>query len=421
MVNWGKLIFGGVDSSEYGIYITGEAVYNAPERDVEFIEVPGRNGSIAMDNGRYRNITVTYPAGTFGKTPEQFREALSDFRNAILSQKGYQKLEDTYHPEEYRMAVYASGLEVSAVNYGRAGEFELAFECKPQRWLSDGALPIPVDSGDILENPCVFDSQPLLEIEGYGTVSFNGYNVVLNNADVGNIDILPREADHDTEGFSRTYQYDRSLLNEDDVITVGATQFVFYMATSATTPETLFKQVTVTESSGGTITPTTVDYPSYSDSHRGNGLDLTVKTPAFTFGALSDTDTPIDKTVTYVVNGKTGNNVIMTYTATLHIICGYDYITFSLECVYDPAYNQNYLEFIAQKTTAESTLNVLGHPSYIDCELGEAYNADNDGYISLNKYVALGSDLPTLSPGENKIIFSNTITDLKITPRWWRV
>ena len=83
MVNWGKLIFGGVDSSEYGIYITGEAVYNAPERDVEFIEVPGRNGSIAMDKGRYKNITVTYPAGTFGKTREEFRDTLSDFRNVV--------------------------------------------------------------------------------------------------------------------------------------------------------------------------------------------------------------------------------------------------------------------------------------------------------------------------------------------------
>ena len=192
MVNWGKLIFGGVDSSDYGIYITGEAVYNAPEREVEFIDIPGRNGSLAMDKGRYNNITVTYPAGAFGKNQEDFREALSAFRNAILSQKGYQRLEDTYHPEEYRLGVYAAGLEVSPASRGKAGQFDLSFVCKPQRFLSIGDYPIPVDSGDILQNPTVFDSSPLLEVDGYGTVSFNGFDIELDDSPLGVVDLIPR-------------------------------------------------------------------------------------------------------------------------------------------------------------------------------------------------------------------------------------
>ena len=54
MVKWGHIIYGGVNSADYGIYITGEAVYNAPERDVEFVEVPGRNGALTLDNERYK-------------------------------------------------------------------------------------------------------------------------------------------------------------------------------------------------------------------------------------------------------------------------------------------------------------------------------------------------------------------------------
>ena len=53
--------FDGIDSKKYGVYITGEAVYNAPERDVEVISIPGRNGAYLLDNGRFSNITVTYP------------------------------------------------------------------------------------------------------------------------------------------------------------------------------------------------------------------------------------------------------------------------------------------------------------------------------------------------------------------------
>ena len=34
------LTFDGVDSDDYGIYITGEAVFNAPTRDVNMITIP---------------------------------------------------------------------------------------------------------------------------------------------------------------------------------------------------------------------------------------------------------------------------------------------------------------------------------------------------------------------------------------------
>ena len=75
----------------------------------------------------------------------------------------------------------------------------------------------------------------------------------------------------------------------------------------------------------------------------------------------------------------------------------------------------------AGETTVDSSLSILGNPTYIDCDLGEAYRIVNGDYVSLNASVALGSDLPTLAPGLNKVTFDNTVTDLKIAPRWWRI
>jgi len=187
VIDYGKLIYGDVDSSDYGIYISGEGVYNAPERAVEFVNVPGRNGAIALDQGRYENIQVTYPAMVLENDQESFRERLGRFRNAILSQKGYQRLEDSYHPDEFRMGVYHAGLSVSdLLTYHQGGNFELTFDCKPQRWLTVGDYPIPVESGDVLQNPTPFSSGPLLEIDGYGSVWFNGHHVKLDNAVLGN-------------------------------------------------------------------------------------------------------------------------------------------------------------------------------------------------------------------------------------------
>ena len=68
-----------------------------------------------------------------------------------------------------------------------------------------------------------------------------------------------------------------------------------------------------------------------------------------------------------------------------------------------------------------STASPLGNPTYIDCDLGEAYKIEDGEFLSLNKYIDLGSDLPVLAVGLSEITFDNTITEVKVTPRWWKV
>jgi phage-related protein len=414
-VEWRHLIFGDVDSANYGIYISGDGVYNAPERDVEFVSVPGRNGDIAMDQGRYNNITVTYPAGTFAKTQEEFREKLSDFRNAVLSQKGYQRLEDTYHPEEFRMAVYTSGLEVDPVNYNQAGEFELTFNCKPQRWLSVGALPIPVDSGDVLQNPTVFDSSPLLEVEGYGNISFNGFNITLDNSPLGVVSLIPRHSDGSAANFSKTYHFDRSLLDTGDTITVGGAVFFFDFHYAPN--DRVYSSVTYS------VNPASDATPSVTIGDGGSAFFVTMVTPALAFTALDEGDTEVQKLIALVVTATPTGKAAETLYVAVRIKCGYDYVTYDLVTSASGTVQTVKTENRFQSTpvTGNSTLPVLGNPTYIDCEIGEAYRIEDGEYKSSNSRVSIGADLPTLAPDSNKIIFDDTITDLKIAPRWWKV
>jgi phage-related protein len=64
-------------------------------------------------------------------------------------------------------------------------------------------------------------------------------------------------------------------------------------------------------------------------------------------------------------------------------------------------------------------MSALGHPTYVDCEIGEAYKIENDEFISLNRYIDLGSKVPVLKGGSNIITFDSTVTSLKVAPRWW--
>ena len=56
------LTFNGRSTHEFGIFISGESTYSAPERNVTSQEVPGRNGSLLFDLGNFKNISVKYPS-----------------------------------------------------------------------------------------------------------------------------------------------------------------------------------------------------------------------------------------------------------------------------------------------------------------------------------------------------------------------
>ena len=147
-----SIIFGGVDSADYGIYIGGEGTFNAPKRDVEMISIPGRNGAFALDKGRFENIEVEYSAFNYEENLATFAQQLSDFRNALCSVKGYAVLSDTFHPDEYRMAAYIDGLEIDPISYNTASQFTLRFNCMPQRYLTSGENEITVADGDTITN-----------------------------------------------------------------------------------------------------------------------------------------------------------------------------------------------------------------------------------------------------------------------------
>ena len=408
-----SIVFGGVDSADYGIYISGEGVFDAPKRDVEMIEIPGRNGAFALDNGRFENIEVTYPAFNFEPNDyETFAQNLSDFRNALCSQKGYQRLTDSFHPDEYRMAVYREGLDVKPVKYNTASEFNIVFDCKPQRWLTSGETEVTIaSSGDTLTNPTLFESSPMLEVKGYGTIEFNGYEIVLENETMGEVILV-------NSGTKTQVSIPQGMLNAGDSINIRKATFIW----RATKSNSSYKWVRT----------------SYSKTADSNAhASTTAEQPSTdTSGAYTFTTTFTDVTLTYGTSKTETNNVSATVVLKYS---GTDYtsvITAQQQIVYTGQsgiyFNHTVTKSGGKATaskvgngyadiTGESSMSLLGNSTYIDCDLGEAYKIVSTDVISLNKYIDLGSQLPTLSSGANMITFDNTITDFKVIPRWWKI
>lgn len=171
--------FGDVDSRSYAVGIYGDKLAEAPERDETFVSVPGRNGDLILDNGRYKNQTVPYKAYIIDK----YNSNVKGLRNALLSQKGYQRLQDSINPEEFRLG---KALPFDVDEYGilRAGEFTLQFNCKPQKFLTIGEEVITLTSNSSIYSDFVEEAKPLIRAYGTGSFSIGGVTIQITSANV---------------------------------------------------------------------------------------------------------------------------------------------------------------------------------------------------------------------------------------------
>ena len=174
------LTYDGVDSSSFGVFISGDGVFDAPARRGEMVSIPGRNGSIFMDEGVFENITIEYPAFIGTGYESLFRQKLGDLRSWLSSRGNYKRLTDTYHPDEFRLGIFREGLEVDPQHITRAGEFTMKFDCKPQRFLVSGETPQTFAASGSITNPELFPSAPLLEIVGTGTLTIGDYSLEID-------------------------------------------------------------------------------------------------------------------------------------------------------------------------------------------------------------------------------------------------
>ena len=148
-----------------------------------------------MDENCFENIEVTYPA--FIGTPEEtdFATRLMEVRSWLASREGYCRLEDTYHADEYRLAVFKAAVETNPTQYTRAGGFEITFDAKPQRYLKAGDVPQLFTENGTITNPTLFDSLPIVAVTGSGRINLSGHMItVTDNPDTIYIDSEIMEA-----------------------------------------------------------------------------------------------------------------------------------------------------------------------------------------------------------------------------------
>ena len=179
-------IFDNHSSDEFGIYISEKDIHSAPARDQSFISVPGRNGDVVYDNGRYENVNVSYTCSC-----KDLFAAIKDIKS-WLCKPGYFQLSDDYNPSYFRYAAFSSNLKVDEL-INNVGKFTVNFNCKPFLYSNAGTLPQTKTSSFTIVNPEKFASLPLLKIYGSssGTLHINSRSYAFTS--------IPTNLDVDSE------------------------------------------------------------------------------------------------------------------------------------------------------------------------------------------------------------------------------
>lgn len=214
------ITYNGKSLADYGVYISGGGVWNSPARSVESVVVPGRNGQLTIDNGNYENIVVTYPAFII----RGFRQNIEGLRNYLGAQVGYKRLEDTYHPDEFRLARILTGLTVTPTEIFREGEFDLAFDCKPERFLKSGEQPIEFTADGALFNQTLQDAKPMLRVYGNGDIGIGSRTMTISDTtDYTDIDCESMDAYYEAENRNSNISGDFPILEPgENGVTLGS-------------------------------------------------------------------------------------------------------------------------------------------------------------------------------------------------------
>ena len=161
-------VYKGIRSCDMGIRIESKDVFSAPEYEVDFLSIPGRDGDLISGNGRFPSVQITYSVFIPAKTISELSAKITAVKSWLYSGlNSYHELTDTYDTEFSRKAVYAGKLDIED-ELNRIGIFTISFSCHPFRYSLEGQKGVMLLNGHKVSNPYPFVSKPLITLAGSG-------------------------------------------------------------------------------------------------------------------------------------------------------------------------------------------------------------------------------------------------------------
>lgn len=178
-----KLIYNGVDLYDhFKCLVYGDNQLPTPERDVENITIPGRNGDLHKSQDRFRNQEIPYNA----KIADDCFNNYDAMRAFLMSGSGYKELYDSKSPDYFRLAVPVGMQNPEVAKMKLWITFSLVFDVDPRRFLREGKRKITLTASGKIKSPVLYGSNPLIRMYGTGSMLINDQLIeVTSNVSTG--------------------------------------------------------------------------------------------------------------------------------------------------------------------------------------------------------------------------------------------
>ena len=165
--------FNGITSESLKIIVKDMPPMPRAERDIETLEISGRNGSLHIDNKSWKSRAYTIQCALIDKTKiDDIRKTYYGTHNLTLSD----------YSDRYFVATIKNQIDFGKyLTY--CEEFPLQFEINPIAYANNETTSTLSASGTISVSGNV-EVAPIITITGTGTVTINGYQVAVSESGI---------------------------------------------------------------------------------------------------------------------------------------------------------------------------------------------------------------------------------------------
>ncbi|WP_277630403.1 phage tail domain-containing protein [Atopococcus tabaci] len=159
----------GVLSTDFYLYIQNDISFPSPEADIEFVEIPGRDGELAISNNRLKGVSFPIPVILNLPANQTIEDVSTRISNWLKNDIGWYPLRFSGSDDYEYIALFYEQFDIKE-NLETYGRTVLNFRLKPyKRLLKD--REIAMENGQTVLNTGYRQSKPLIEIEAVGDVT----------------------------------------------------------------------------------------------------------------------------------------------------------------------------------------------------------------------------------------------------------
>lgn len=161
--------FNGVNSLDMHLRIENDISFSSPEADIDFIEVVGRDGDLAIDYGRLKSTEKPFPVTLDLPEGHSINKAASDISQWLKGDKGWFPLLFSGEEDHYYMAMCYQQFDIKET-LKTFGKTVITFKVMPVKYRLDNDA-FTISNGQALFNPEKRASEPLITVRGMGDVT----------------------------------------------------------------------------------------------------------------------------------------------------------------------------------------------------------------------------------------------------------